>query len=236
MKKIHLIKQVKLYTNNCVVCPECSFCNQSCDINIFPKNIALLKANNIREQNQQDQKEQQQQLNLQQQRLQDFSRQYASNIVQLNHDNKQNKNYSNSDTKASNYDQIKQNNLQEQIYFKDKKNENQCNKHQKKFEAFCQTDEQLLCINCIIQDGHQMHSIDSIEEAFAKEKENLSYLFIQIKEQRNDLQQLINKIDSNVFNLKMKSNDQIYEITSFFEELKNIINEREQTLKNEGNL
>ena len=34
-------------------------------------------------------------------------------------------------------------------------NKTVCEKHKKAIEAFCENDKQLLCIDCILQDGHK---------------------------------------------------------------------------------
>jgi hypothetical protein len=37
-----------------------------------------------------------------------------------------------------------------------------CGKHHKKYEAFCEKENMLICIECILQDGHKNHEMDSI--------------------------------------------------------------------------
>ncbi len=45
-----------------------------------------------------------------------------------------------------------------------------CDTHDKKIEAFCDFDKQVLCISCILNEQHKKHEIQSIEQACQKEK------------------------------------------------------------------
>jgi hypothetical protein len=38
----------------------------------------------------------------------------------------------------------------------------ECETHFKKIEAFCMQDKVILCIDCILNDGHKNHEINSI--------------------------------------------------------------------------
>ena len=37
-----------------------------------------------------------------------------------------------------------------------------CVRHHKKYEAYCEKENMLICIECILQDGHKNHEMDSI--------------------------------------------------------------------------
>jgi len=45
-----------------------------------------------------------------------------------------------------------------------------CSKHNKRIEAFCEKERELLCVTCILEDGHRQHKISSIQKAAEKEK------------------------------------------------------------------
>ena len=38
----------------------------------------------------------------------------------------------------------------------------QCLKHHKKYEAFCEKEHMLICIDCILHDGHKNHEMDGV--------------------------------------------------------------------------
>ena len=44
-----------------------------------------------------------------------------------------------------------------------------CIKHDKKYEAFCQNDRSLICIDCILEDDHKAHEMVSISKALEKD-------------------------------------------------------------------
>ena len=49
----------------------------------------------------------------------------------------------------------------------------QCEIHSKKLEAFCEDDRTLLCIDCILLDGHKAHDISPIPQSSEKERSDL---------------------------------------------------------------
>ena len=72
-----------------------------------------------------------------------------------------------------------------------------CEKHNKQMEAYCASDLELLCVSCILEDGHKRHDITSIAKAALKQRETmrngkLSALLIDqaIRKKENDLQAL----------------------------------------------
>jgi hypothetical protein len=48
--------------------------------------------------------------------------------------------------------------------------ETMCSTHQKKIEAYCMQDKIILCIDCILSEGHKTHEINSINNAANSEK------------------------------------------------------------------
>lgn len=48
-----------------------------------------------------------------------------------------------------------------------------CEKHSKQMEAYCASDSELLCVSCILEDGHKRHDITSISKAASKHRESL---------------------------------------------------------------
>ena len=48
-----------------------------------------------------------------------------------------------------------------------------CEKHSKQMEAYCASDQELLCVSCILEDGHKRHDITAISKAASKQRETL---------------------------------------------------------------
>jgi len=93
-----------------VVCPECQEVSDADNVNVFPKNLALLNMK-----------------------------------------------------KAPIKIQRSSRKSQEQL----------CKLHDKKVEAYCTQDRQLLCIDCILSETHKTHEIMSTQKASSAEKELL---------------------------------------------------------------
>ena len=58
-------------------------------------------------------------------------------------------------------------------------------------KAYCHEDGALLCINCILEDGHQHHTLTSIEDAAEIEKRKFSDLVGQAEAMENELELLL---------------------------------------------
>lgn len=113
----------------------------------------------------------------------------------------------------------------------EKQKEPQCEMHQKKIEAFCEDDKCLLCINCILIDGHKSHDIAPIPQASAKEKSKLqSDMEISTKLEEK-LKLLLGDISNYREQLTQKANKNREKITSIYREITNLIQEREGSLK-----
>lgn len=65
--------------------------------------------------------------------------------------------------------------------------EDQCNKHTKQIEAYCNSDKSLLCVSCLLEDGHRTHDITSIEKAAGKQREILRAGIISAIQVENSL-------------------------------------------------
>jgi hypothetical protein len=48
-----------------------------------------------------------------------------------------------------------------------------CQRHNKQLEAYCTSDRQVLCISCILEDGHRSHEITTLAKAAEKERDKL---------------------------------------------------------------
>eukprot|EP01017_Pseudomicrothorax_dubius_P008719 TRINITY_DN1287_c0_g1_i4.p1 TRINITY_DN1287_c0_g1~~TRINITY_DN1287_c0_g1_i4.p1 ORF type:complete len:819 (-),score=157.68 TRINITY_DN1287_c0_g1_i4:215-2671(-) len=106
-----------------------------------------------------------------------------------------------------------------------------CSKHQKRIEAFCEKDKELLCISCILEDGHRHHEINSLNIAAERERcslfknhDNLSFLEEKMKN-------MLRQIEEYRFTLTVEAEKSRKEVTSFFNEIRKIVNEREMSLK-----
>jgi len=81
-----------------------------------------------------------------------------------------------------------------------------CEKHEgnKKIEAFCLADKELLCIDCILADNHRSgsHEVVTIVKAVEKEKAELTARYKTSKDVTNSLGEQNEKIERHLTNLK----------------------------------
>eukprot|EP00347_Sterkiella_histriomuscorum_P011528 403372110 len=89
--------------------------------------------------------------------------------------------------------------------------DSQCNIHQAPYQAFCETDLQLLCIECIISPEHKPHNVLKIDQAYEK----LVKLHLEKQNKLNlEIQELgINSVDE-VFAQLQKRKDQMEQVAS----------------------
>lgn len=60
------------------------------------------------------------------------------------------------------------------IQIKQKSPVDTCEIHSKAIEAYCNTDKKVLCVSCILDDGHKSHDITSISKAAIRQKDILN--------------------------------------------------------------
>eukprot|EP00826_Nyctotherus_ovalis_P057938 TRINITY_DN7939_c0_g1_i10.p1 TRINITY_DN7939_c0_g1~~TRINITY_DN7939_c0_g1_i10.p1 ORF type:complete len:346 (+),score=60.65 TRINITY_DN7939_c0_g1_i10:161-1198(+) len=106
-----------------------------------------------------------------------------------------------------------------------------CNAHRKKVEAFCFDDLALLCIDCILVDGHKAHDISSIPQAYDKERERLEKSFEAASKLETTLLTNLENLEAFKHELHLKADEKRDAITSIFREIISTINERENFLK-----
>ncbi|OMJ73023.1 hypothetical protein SteCoe_28379 [Stentor coeruleus] len=60
------------------------------------------------------------------------------------------------------------------IQLRQKSSIDTCDIHNKNIEAYCNTDKKVLCVSCILDDGHKSHDITSIAKASLRQKDVLN--------------------------------------------------------------
>ncbi|KAL4442810.1 hypothetical protein ABPG74_010699 [Tetrahymena malaccensis] len=251
----------ELYRDGQIVCPECRFKNVAPMVTCFPRNLALININkqqplanmvtpaktnlgfqssillNSNVTSLYVNKENNQSTQQQNQNLQGITNTSLSNFKAANYTLQEITPPAKSQSQQSFYpitnttsehktldSNIKDANLLSERYAI-------CQKHFKKFEAYCEDDQILLCITCILEDGHRQHSIDSIENSVQKQKQKQSEFFDQSRQQEKKAISIMQQIDANLKDLSSQAQVQLSEICSFFSEVKKIINEKESKLK-----
>jgi len=107
-----------------------------------------------------------------------------------------------------------------------------CQIHNKKLEAFCMTDNSLLCIDCILLDGHKSHEIATIGDAAEKMRNLFTNQLSENQKTGLFLKSTLQNIDKHKEKLVEIHNERISKISAIFSEIIANIQNYENGLKN----
>ena len=99
-----------------------------------------------------------------------------------------------------------------------------CERHNKPLEAYCESDDVLLCVNCLIESQHKTHSLSAIDCAAKQHREVLAKEIGNISEKEILLSATISEIETRIKIQNDSFNEGINKSKKFFTEIKNIIN------------
>lgn len=102
-----------------------------------------------------------------------------------------------------------------------------CQKHNKQLEAYCTTDRQVLCVSCILEDGHRAHDITTIAKAAEKERDKLKAAAAASLSLEQQLQRLDEDISSKQVLLENAYSQTHTEYTELFEAFASMLAARE---------
>ncbi len=106
-----------------------------------------------------------------------------------------------------------------------------CTDHNKPFEIFCETCDQLICHNCTVR-KHRDHDYDVVSDTYSKHEDEITKSSIQPLHQErdrlaDDKMGLVNRIDK----VTMQADKTDDEINQIFTKLRNHLDEKERQLK-----
>ncbi len=97
--------------------------------------------------------------------------------------------------------------------------------------AFCQKECELLCVTCILDDGHRSHEINSVSDAVEKERNLITKAEELCKIIEEKLYIMKEEIDQGSAELYESAEKARVEITDLYNEIRKKLNKRETTLK-----
>eukprot|EP00826_Nyctotherus_ovalis_P015984 TRINITY_DN14596_c0_g2_i7.p1 TRINITY_DN14596_c0_g2~~TRINITY_DN14596_c0_g2_i7.p1 ORF type:complete len:514 (-),score=125.74 TRINITY_DN14596_c0_g2_i7:1060-2601(-) len=106
-----------------------------------------------------------------------------------------------------------------------------CKVHEKKVEAFCLDDRVLLCIDCILIDGHKAHDIAPISKAYERELTTLKEKLKNAESLEENLITILSDINDCRIDANARADESREKITSLFSEIRAVIDERENALR-----
>lgn len=103
-----------------------------------------------------------------------------------------------------------------------------CEIHNKAIEAYCNTDKKVLCVSCILDDGHKSHDITSITKAALRQKDILNAYSGSVLMNEAIINKEEQDLDSSSKSIK-ENFDRIQEdLHSIYESIKELIDLREK--------
>lgn len=106
-----------------------------------------------------------------------------------------------------------------------------CQIHSKKLEAFCEKDLQVLCIDCILSEQHKSHEIISVQKAVDKQKQQMFEEVTLAQKSEEKLRLIQNDIKRHISDMHQQADKNRKELSSIYSYLRELILERETTLK-----
>jgi len=106
-----------------------------------------------------------------------------------------------------------------------------CELHKKEVEAFCMDDLNLLCIDCILVDGHKAHDISPMPQAYDKEKDKLKENIEAAAKVEEKLFTMLTDIENFKTELNSRASEKKECIESMFKEIFRVVYERQKVLK-----
>lgn len=106
-----------------------------------------------------------------------------------------------------------------------------CKVHGKKVEAFCLDDRVLLCIDCILIDGHKAHDIAPVSKAYERELTTLKEKLKNAEGLEANLITMLSDINDCRIDANAKADESREKIATLFSEIRAVIDERENVLK-----
>lgn len=107
------------------------------------------------------------------------------------------------------------------IQLKQKPAQDLCETHGKTLEAYCNNDKKVLCVSCILENGHKSHDISSISKAAGKQREVLASLALTALQN----EQTLYKEEQDLENLSKLSHENFEKIQDEFAGLYETIRE-----------
>jgi influenza virus NS1A-binding protein len=113
------------------------------------------------------------------------------------------------------------------IQIKQKSPIDTCEIHSKAIEAYCNTDKKVLCVSCILDDGHKSHDITSISKAALRQKEILNTYSSSILANETLINKEEQELDQIGKSLKENFEKLQEEFHAIYETIKETIDQRE---------
>ncbi|XP_043534235.1 zinc-binding protein A33-like isoform X2 [Chiloscyllium plagiosum] len=104
----------------------------------------------------------------------------------------------------------------------------ECSLHKKQLKLFCQTDNQLICISCMISKDHQNHEVLPVEEAAEEFKDKLKTLMKLILDKQQECNTVQSDYEKTFTHIQRQCVNTEKQIQADFEKLHQFLHEEER--------
>ena len=106
-----------------------------------------------------------------------------------------------------------------------------CEKHKKPIEAFCCNDKLLVCVLCLVEDGHKSHELSTIQKGARKFRDTLTNYLVLAQNHQESIQKEVKELKENQNNVMSAYAKTVKNFTVVFEIIKKIVIEKEIMIK-----
>ena len=103
--------------------------------------------------------------------------------------------------------------------------------HNKKLEAFCEKDLQILCIDCILSEQHKSHEIISVQKAVERQKQIMMDDVMNAQKTEERLKFIHSDVKRHMSDMQSQAEKNRRELSQIYNYLRDLLIEREQALK-----
>ncbi|CAG9323079.1 unnamed protein product [Blepharisma stoltei] len=108
--------------------------------------------------------------------------------------------------------------------------QNICKNHNKELEAFCNTDKKILCVSCILEDGHKSHEIFPISKAATKHREKLENIKNSVSQIEANILKEQDKLEKKQSSIKNAQNKLLAEFSELYQSVREAVDSREKEI------
>lgn len=105
-----------------------------------------------------------------------------------------------------------------------------CNDHNKDLDAFCKTDNCLVCIICIVDGGHSLHNLVSIQKGYDEIKEALQHSFDKSSKSEQEIVSIKSVILEQKAEIRVMLEQRLKDISSLFQSFRDILESQERKI------
>ncbi|XP_051899824.1 zinc-binding protein A33-like [Pristis pectinata] len=119
------------------------------------------------------------------------------------------------------------------LMLKEKERKLQCEEHQEELKMFCETDKKLICVICATSREHKSHNFMPIKEAVEIYKNHVKSSLESLAKKKSEVHEMAEQQKQKISGVREQSQSLQAHVKSLFDDLRQILAEREERLLRE---